>query len=144
MLRKLAQLGCAVFLCFVLPLAFTGCGGKYSLAPVTGTVTIDGQPLADATVTFTPIGTGADSPGSFGRTDQEGKFRLALVSDESDGALVGNHQVVIAKNFESSSDVATPEERAKANLPPHDITFEVKSSGNNAQINLESKKGKKK
>ncbi len=128
----------------LLTVAATGCSGGYALAPVNGTVTIDGKPLADATVTFNPIDAGADAPSSFGRTDEAGKFSLNLVSDDSSGALVGKHKVVVAKNFESSSDVATPQERAAANLPPHDITFEVKSGSNDAVIELDTKKGKKK
>lgn len=122
-----------------------GCSGKYELRPVSGTITLNGQPLEDATVTFTPIGGGTDAPPSSGRTDSSGKYKLSLVVDETSGALVGKHKVVIAKNFESSSDVATPAELAKAELPAHDLTYEVVKSGTNqADFNLESKKGKKK
>ena len=133
---------------FGLVLAFSfftclGCGGKYKMAPVTGTITLDGNPLADATVSFTPQAVGTESPASTGKTDQAGKYSLSLVSDETSGAVVGMHQVVIAKSFESSSDVATPEERSKAALPDHNLTFEVKSGANQADFNLETKKGKR-
>ncbi len=140
LIRVLAS--CTLF--SMLTFICVGCGGRYPLAPVSGTVTVDGNPLPDATVTFSPIDAGAEAPASFGRTDQAGKFNLTLVSDDSRGALVGKHKVVVAKNFESSSDVATSQERAAANLPPHDVTIEVKSGSNDVAIELETKKGKKK
>ena len=122
---------------------FLGCGGKYKMAPVTGTITVDGNPLADATVSFTPQAVGTESPASTGKTDQAGKYSLSLVIDGTNGAVVGKHQVVIAKSFESSSDVATPEERSKATLPDHNLSYEVKPKANQADFNLETKKGKK-
>lgn len=131
-----------VLSCSLLP--FVGCGGKYKMAPVSGTITLDDKPLADATVSFTPQAVGSDSPASTGKTDQSGKYSLSLVADETNGAVVGTHQVVIAKNFESSSDVATPQELANASLPDHSFTFEVKSGQNTANFNLETKKKGKK
>lgn len=124
-------------------LGFAGCGGKFKMAPVSGTITVDGKPLSDATVSFTAQVIGSEAPASAGKTDQSGKYSLSLIADETNGAVIGKHQVVIAKSFESSSDVATPEERAKASLPNHNLTFEVKPGQNVADFNLETKKGKK-
>jgi hypothetical protein len=119
-----------------------GCGGQFQVVPVSGTVTLDGKPLEDATVTFTPVKGGEDSPISTGRTDKNGKYNLSVVADESSGAVVGQHTVGIAVNIIASSDIMTPEERAKAELPPHSFTFEVKSGKNTADFALESKKKK--
>jgi hypothetical protein len=141
-----SRFGLSCFLICALGLSLlssAGCGGKYDLGQVEGTVTLDGKPLAEASVTFSPLNAGAESPGSSGITDSNGKYSLSLVVDETSGALVGKHQVVIAKNFTSSSDVATPQELANASLPAHDFTFEVKSGSNKADFNLETKKGKK-
>ncbi len=124
--------------CFVL-LASAGCGGS-NLGQVAGTITLDGKPLANASVSFTPLNTtGGESPGSSGVTDSNGKYSLSLVIAQDSGAVVGKHKVVISKIFESASDVATPQELANASLPFHDFTFEVKSGSNTADFNLESK-----
>ena len=140
-----SRLGVRATLLFMLScflIATLGCG-KYSLSPVSGTITLDGKPLADATVTFTPAERGANSPQSSGKTDKSGKYSLNLVEDETTGAVMGKHHVIIAKNFVSESDVATQAERSKAALPDHDLSFEVKSGSNQADFNLETKKGKK-
>lgn len=140
-----SRLGVRATLLFMLScflIATLGCG-KYSLSPVSGTITLDGKPLADATVTFTPAERGANSPQSSGKTDKSGKYSLNLVEDETTGAVMGKHHVIIAKNFVSESDVATEAEQTKAALPVHDFSFEVKSGSNKADFNLETKKGKK-
>lgn len=126
-----------------LMLATAGCGSKYNLGQVEGTITLDGKPLSDASVAFTPLNAGVESPGSAGLTDSEGKYQLSLVIEQTPGALVGQHKVVVSKGFESSSDVASPAELAKANLPFHDFSFEVKSGSNTADFNLESKKSRR-
>lgn len=124
-------------------LASAGCGGTYNLGQVDGTITLDGKPLAEAGVAFTPLNAGAESPASSGLTDSDGKYSLSLVIDQTPGALVGQHKVVVSKGFESSSDVATPRELANASLPFHDFTFEVESGSNTADFNLETKKGRR-
>jgi hypothetical protein len=131
-----------ILLCIPL-LAVAGCGGKFKLGQVEGTVTLDGKPLGEAAVAFTPLAAGPESPASSGLTDSAGKYRLSLVIDQTSGAIVGKHKVVVSKGFESSSDIATPQERARAALPDHDFSFEVKSGSNKADFNLETRKGKK-
>ncbi|MFM9964901.1 MAG: carboxypeptidase-like regulatory domain-containing protein [Planctomycetaceae bacterium] len=61
----------------------TGCGvapspsyGKLSLLSVSGTVTLDGQPLPEAVVTFDAD----DGQFSYGRTDSAGRFSLQFDS----------------------------------------------------------------
>ena len=76
-----------------------GCGGGDSieLAPVSGKVTMDGEPLANVTVTFQPITKGTENPGpgSFGKTDEQGQFTLELTTTGKSGAVVGKHQISI-------------------------------------------------
>ena len=80
----------------------SGCGGSsgdFPIAPVSGAVTIDGSPLADATVTFVPsMGAANSEAGPFSRakTDQDGKFSLET-RDGLRGAVVGSHQVEISR-----------------------------------------------
>lgn len=76
---------------------FTGCGDGLGLAPVKGTVTLDGQPLAGAEVIFRP----ADGRPSLGVTDAEGKYELRYDTDLL-GALPGKHKVSISTGGEAA------------------------------------------
>ncbi len=74
-----------------------GCGpGQF--APVSGTVTMNGKPLAGALVIFSPIareGSIDAGPGSSGKTNDKGEY--ALTSDTGrTGALVGKHRVSVS------------------------------------------------
>ena len=82
--------------CFVVAvaLALAGCGGgpkRPKTYPATGTVTLDGQPLADATVSFVP----AVGPPSDGKTDASGKF--VIMTSGQPGAPVGANKVTVSK-----------------------------------------------
>jgi hypothetical protein len=83
----------AVGLALVLAL---GCGGK-KFVPVSGKVTLNGQPLVGATVGFQPIATGGveAAPGSTGKTDDKGEYTLTASTGQS-GAWVGKHRVIIS------------------------------------------------
>jgi len=75
----------------------TGCsGGGPAVAPVTGTVTLDGQPLANASVTFQPIAEGSvdAGPASTATTDAQGAFVLKTAEGE-EGAVVGKHRIMV-------------------------------------------------
>src|SRR5690606_492951 len=67
-------------------------------APVSGVVTLDGKPLADAKLIFEPIGddkgTAAGKP-SYGRTDEAGRYTLSSPIAGEQGAAVGPHRVRI-------------------------------------------------
>ncbi len=87
-----------------LCLLAAGCGrGGFKLVPVSGRVTAQGQPVAEARVTFQPQGGG---PGSYGQTDAGGRFVLRSVLDDSRGAVAGTHVVTIttAKDTNASDD----------------------------------------
>lgn len=66
-----------------------GCGGE-QFGNVSGKVTLDGQPLAGATVEFSPEG---GSP-AYGVTDEQGRYTLLFSADQK-GAAVGNQRVRI-------------------------------------------------
>jgi hypothetical protein len=101
-----------------------GCGGSYPLAPVSGRVTMDGQPLANAAVTFQPVPTEKGinpGPGSGGFTDADGRYTLKLVSDGSRGAVIGKHIVRITpvpKDGDATEDQQPIEPPMKAKRPP--------------------------
>lgn len=76
--------------CFAVS-CFLGCGAQGpSLAPVSGKVTMDGQPLSGVIVTFTPVDGGVSSSGL---TDQAGVYQLSCPLGS--GALVGKHRVYV-------------------------------------------------
>lgn len=82
------------------PTLICGCGGSDGLktAPVSGQVTMDGTPLAGVQVTVEPVDeAGTDNPGtgSFGKTDEEGRYELRLMTSDEPGAVVGKHTVRI-------------------------------------------------
>jgi hypothetical protein len=73
-------------------LQFSGCGGADhpDVARVTGTVTLDGQALENATVMFQP----SSGRASIGTTDSAGKYDLMYL-DGVYGAMLGAHKVTI-------------------------------------------------
>jgi hypothetical protein len=113
-----------------------GCGGKqgYELVPVSGRVTLRGEPLANARVNFQPTGERATPPpGSTGVTDASGRYVLSVTDSSGDeGAVAGAHIVTIATlAHEQADDDAAP--AADRTLPPKagngTLTFEVPSQG---------------
>jgi hypothetical protein len=80
--------------------ALAGCGQGMPVAPASGVVLLDGTPLANASITTQPIATDSPNPGpgSFGRTDAEGRFQLELVNPAMRGAIIGEHRVLIRPN----------------------------------------------
>lgn len=103
MTRRNSLLLCAFcLLATILP----GCGGATSevpeLAPVSGTVTVDGEPAAGVTVIFTPSDN-PDNPsertggtGAFGGTDENGKYTLIHRSGQP-GLQPGVYAVTFSK-----------------------------------------------
>lgn len=100
----------------LLPVVVASCGllltagcdsSSYTIVPVSGRVTLDDEPLPDALVSFQPIGGQANpqpGPGSFGRTDKEGKFTLRVIEPDQPGAVVGKHRVVISTATSDGGD----------------------------------------
>lgn len=75
-------------------LLLQGCrsGEGPQLGTVTGVVTLDGKPLADAIISFTPDEAGRPSSGV---TNREGRYQLEYSASQR-GALVGSHRVHIS------------------------------------------------
>ncbi len=90
----------------VMIIVIAGCGPDDGLAIVTGTVTLDGNPLAGAVVQFQPV----KGRPSTGMTNKQGEYRLAYTRDKT-GALIGQHEVTI-----STAD-ASEDFRAKEAVP---------------------------
>jgi len=75
----------------------SGCGQGLPVVPASGVVLLDGAPLANVTIMTQPIATNSPNPGpgSFSRTDAEGRFELELVKPAVRGAIIGQHRVMI-------------------------------------------------
>jgi len=126
------------------------------MGTVTGKVTMDGAPLPNALVTFTPTGGGSNG---VGRTDANGQY--ILVSTDQQGALIGQHKVSVTSIQEaapvaeiSSDDPAYAAQAAGGESSDYkpfvekipakynantELTKEVKSGANTIDLELTSK-----
>jgi len=114
-----------------------GCGGE-KLAPVSGQVTLNNQPLPNATVTFQPIpkeGSIEAGPESVGQTDNQGRFTLEMPKTNSKGAVVGKHKVMISALQGPPPDPKDDNPKPRKELVPAryntetELTFEVPAGG---------------
>jgi len=137
---------------------FTGCSGP-AYVPVSGRVTLDGKPVADAVIFFQPIG-GTDGDGagvgSSAKTDADGRFTLqASTPNPTPGALIGKHRVRIGDGKAASaainpdSDAVNPMGKMQPKAPKDTIPakyntestleFDVPAGGTtNANFDLKS------
>ncbi len=130
----------AAFL-LLLPL-LAGCGTDGpELAPVEGTVKLDGQPVAEALIMFTPVAGGRPAGG---RTDAAGHYELTYSRDAA-GAMTGEHTVTIstfrAKDPESGTPGA-PELVPAVYNTKTELKKTVEAGGNVIDFDLESKGAK--
>ena len=91
-MRNFSLIAVALSTSFLI--AITGCGGG-DLAPVSGTVTYDGEPVPKLKVIFSPepVGDkGTAGPYSKGVTDENGRFELATRYKDP-GAFIGMHRL---------------------------------------------------
>lgn len=82
-------------------LIVTGCGPSEGpkisgLVTVSGVVTLDGNPLPNATVTFVPKRSGAEETSAGGLSDSTGKYILRTGSDKNYGIKPGEYKVIIS------------------------------------------------
>ena len=140
-----------LFLCFVG--ICVGCGDKINAVPVSGRVTINGKPLANATVCTNPIAAkegDKPGPGSTGITDENGEFvlRVQATDAEMEGAVPGKVRLVILENGgaeprASNDDSAGPRVRRKVPVEYRDgiATYDIPEEGTDAMnIDIETKK----
>jgi hypothetical protein len=106
-----------------------GCSGGSKIegiAPVTGTVTMNGSPVEGATVIFAPAGQGSRS--ASGKTDASGKFSLTTLQP-GDGAMPGDYTVMVTKTEVTESKKVSDDEATeiirKTGKPP--VTSQTKN-----------------
>jgi hypothetical protein len=116
-----------------------GCGGNTELASVTGKITLDDKPLADAFVVFSPTSAGTTS---YGRTSSTGEYEM-MFSDREKGAWVGENIVRI-----TTGDVGTGSSGAKKEILPSiynansTLRQTVEKKANRFDFELKSNAGK--
>jgi hypothetical protein len=124
--------------------AIAGCGRpSYQLetAPVTGKVTLDGQPLSSGYVTFVV----ARGRASSGEIRPDGTFEMSTY-EPGDGAQVGTHPVVITpvppdEYHSGPKPVPVPERYTRSGTSG--FTFEVKPGEENyLELNLTTEEKK--
>jgi hypothetical protein len=96
----------------VFALVFPGCGVTSRTSPVSGVVTLDGKPLAGASIHFVPEGSGRDATGE---TDASGHFTMSTFKPR-DGVVPATYKVVISPptGTADTTQYATPEEAMAA------------------------------
>ncbi len=104
---------------------------------ISGTVTVNGQPLVKAHIDFIPLVEGVGEPAG-GYTDEKGVFRISSLRGEPQaGAMEGEYKVVVEEpkpyptpaNFKSliSPDYANPEKTPlRANVQRGKNQFDFK------------------
>ena len=117
--------------CMVIALfAFTiGCGGD-NVAPVSGTISLNSKPLADAYVVFEPVEVGAAKIAT-GKTDADGRYSLSM-KDGSAGCLVGEHKVRLTTVPPDAMDderSPLPKDRIPKRYQESSPIFEVSEEG---------------
>lgn len=132
--------------CLILLVAITtiGCGGqsqgppKLKTVPVTGVVTYQGKPVADASISLQHLEGKATS---LGKSDASGRFTLSTYGNQ-DGAPAGKYKVVVAvstvKEIEPGVLAPEPPGGFKSPIPVRyanpattDIVVEVNEAGKN-------------
>ncbi len=104
----------------VFACVLSGCGSGApdgpELIPVQGTVLLDGEPLAAATVVFMPVES-TPGNGGFGRTDDEGRFTVTY-SSGYEGIPAGAYRVSISRRLmPDGSPVAADDETPPIESP---------------------------
>ncbi|MBI82549.1 MAG: hypothetical protein CMJ81_05070 [Planctomycetaceae bacterium] len=113
----------------LLVLMLSGCGDS-GVGKVHGTVTLDGEPLANVVIELIP--TGGEGRNSFGRTDEKGDYQLEI-SRGRNGAWIGENKVLLstAEVLEERDEYG--EDRYSPELIPEKYNNEVRNveSGSN-------------
>ncbi|WP_166830743.1 DUF4198 domain-containing protein [Thalassoroseus pseudoceratinae] len=114
-----------------------GCGGSGDegpeVLPVTGIVTLNSEPLADADIKLFPIG---DTPGvgGFARTDAEGKFELQY-NRGGQGAPAGEYRVQVSRRMmPDGSPVPADDDTPPIESPATETLPRMYSDPNNSQL----------
>ena len=85
------------------------------LGIVSGTVTLDGQPLEGAAIVFSPKSQAADAGSSSGKTGPDGKYSLEFGRSRK-GAYLGEHSVIIEHKNHFQTDLTSTVKEGKNSI----------------------------
>lgn len=136
---KLSPTSIAISLTAFGLLMIVGCGGPSDVGGVSGTVTLNGQPLPDANVTFSPTKEGGSS--SLSRTDSSGHYEMTYTGGYS-GAQLGENKVTISTYDEGDPDSDPPRPAVPEKVPAKynsktELKADVKPGSNTIDWKLE-------
>jgi hypothetical protein len=128
-------------LMLMLPVCLGCLGGNVpDIGYVEGVVTLDGQPLPNAVVTFQP----QNARPSYGRTDQSGRYVLVYTKG-NEGATLGKHRVAISTQSDGDPDADPPIPSSPEKVPARysqmsqtELTADVKPGRNKVDFDLTS------
>jgi hypothetical protein len=130
LLARLTSLSVLTCLCLV-----AGCGGKQgaSMSPVSGKVTVDGQPVTSGQVTFIPDvvakeASSTQTPGlSTGQIGSDGSYKISTAG--KNGAPLGQYKVTVTPSMVPAADAkgppSTPFNPKYADVGKSDLRIEV-------------------
>ncbi|MGQ9506150.1 MAG: carboxypeptidase-like regulatory domain-containing protein [Thermogutta sp.] len=128
-MKSLQRLLLMVAVSMLVPVFWIGCArgpAKPKTYSVTGTVTLNGQPVEGATVVFVPKAAVQAAPGqatesgprvATGETDAQGRYQLSTFS-KGDGAVPGEYLVKVFKYPKQQNPVGTPGGAEKEEYQP--------------------------
>ena len=128
-----------ITLCCLMLLTMAGCGGDDDIAAVTGTVTMDGAPLANASVVFInpttrPAGGSTDAQGHYvlnfsggikGAPIGKNKVRISTIrdaSEDADGNRIPGSKETIPLRYNGLSELEFKVEPGKRNVADFKLT----------------------
>jgi hypothetical protein len=133
---------CCLSIAILYSVIGVGCGSSGpELARVSGTVKMDGAPLKDAFVTFTPEQAGRPS---FGGTNADGYYDL-VYTDTKKGALPGQHTVKVSTYQGANPEAGTkaqPERVPAKYNTKSELKRKVEPGSNTIDIEISSSDGK--
>lgn len=123
------------FVLLAMSLFSIGCGGgagdQPDLGQVTGTISLDGEPLTGVIVMFSP----EEGRQSVAVTDAEGKYELQYTG-ESKGAKIGKHDVGFMTSDDGNIKASAPIPAKYAGGNETGLTADVKAGENTYDFNL--------
>lgn len=123
-------------------IALCGCESSQpsNVGRVSGKITLEGQPLPDALVKFSPVKPGGSS--ALGKTDSDGNYKLSYASG-IEGAEIGENRVSISTYAEGDPDGDPPQPRVPEKVPlkyndQTELTADVKAGDNQFDFPLKN------
>ncbi len=105
---------CAALTCSAMLLAATGCGVGHT--PISGIVTVDGQPQGELVISFVPVESGGLT--AIGRADEAGRFRMGT-EKPNNGVKPGKYKVTVSPEPPKDAVFAGhPSEAFQKKAPP--------------------------